>query len=125
MCVGDSTAAKATFEKREGRCLPHPVHGYSFLDGWQAKAGGTLSAPNSTRPAVPMEGSAGCCSGTTCESHKQAWALPSVQTGSKDLDSLGLSGIGAEVVHSRVHSCCRRGLFLNRTEQQEGAASMK
>lgn len=91
MCVGDSTAAKATFEKREGRCSPHPEHGDSFLDGWQAKAGGTLSAPNSTRPAVPMEGSAGSCSGTTCESHKQAWALPSVQTGSKDLDSLGLS----------------------------------
>lgn len=125
MCVGDSTAAKAAFEKREGRCLPHPVHSYSFLDGCEARAGGTLSDPNSSRQAMAMVGSAGCCLGTTCEqSNKQAWALPSVQTGSEDLDSLGLTGRGAEVVHSRGHSCCRRGLFLNR-EQQEGAVSMK
>lgn len=94
----------------------------SFLEGWGAKAGAILSVPNSTLQPVLLRGQLVTTQAPFCEQpSKQTWALPSANR-RQGLDSLGLSGRGAEVAHSSTHSWCRRGLFLNTAEQQEGAA---
>lgn len=102
-----------------------PTHTCSFLEGWGNQGRGTLSAPDSAGSLHWLTGhSLGCWADTipwTARS-KRAWALPSVQTEGRGLDSLGMSGRGTEVAFSRMHSYCRRGLFTSRAVHWEGAA---
>lgn len=76
----------------------------SFLEGSGAKAGAILSIPDLTLQPVLLKGQLVTAQALSYEQpSKQAWALPSANR-QQGLDSLGLSGRGAEVAHSSMHS---------------------
>lgn len=129
MCVGDSTAAKAAFEKRQGRVGVYHTQCTVVASWMVGKPKQVASCQPPTPPCRP------CPSRGQLVATQEPPVSPTSRHGPFPLckqtertlthwacQELVLRWLPAE---RRAHSCCRRGLFLNRIEQQEGAASMR